>query len=312
VYVQTPAAKVSLLDEYGRDLTSEAQENRLGPFAGRRNEILQIIQTLAQRYSNNPLLVGRAGVGKTSLVEALALRMANGKDSEQLSQKRIVALNISKIMGGLNQKSQFEERLGNILEETISQPNIILFIDEIYNLLGSGHSETIMNVSHLLTPLIVQGELRIIGTISEEEFNRGLLADSSLERKFQKIIINEPSRRDTLEMLNIFRQKLEEFHKVWITDRALEAAIDLSVEFDPEHALPAKAIDLVDEAGAQIHIPDLSMLEGKQAENLGVQRGGAHTILNVLGIARVLSQKTGVPLDKIMNSLEPEQQSSTG
>jgi ATP-dependent Clp protease ATP-binding subunit ClpC len=215
-------------------------------------------------------------------------------------------------MGGLNQKSQFEERLGNILEEAISQPDVILFIDEIYNLLGSGHNENIMNVAHLLTPPIVQGDLRIIGTISEEEFNRGIMVDSSLERKFQKININEPSRKDTLEMLNIFRQKLEEFHKVWITDRALEAAIDLSVEFDPQHALPAKAIDLVDEAGAQIHIPDLSMLEGKQAENLGVRRGGTHTILNVLGIARVLSQKTGVPLDRIMSSLETEEKIIAG
>ena len=129
-----------------------------------------------------------------------------------------------------------------------------------------------------------------------------------MERNFQKVHINEPSRKDTLEMLQIFRKKLEQFHKVWITDRALEASIDLSIEFDSEHALPAKAIDLIDEAGAQIHIPDLSMLEGNQSKDMGVQRGGASSILNVLVIAKVLAQKTGIPADKILESLDDETQ----
>ena len=303
VDIKTHSAKISLLDEYGRDLTQEAEDGNLGPYAGRRNEILQIIQTLAQRYSNNPLLVGRAGVGKTSLVEALALRIAKDKDSEILSKKRIIALNMSKIMGGLSQKTQFEERLGNVVEEAISQPDIILFIDEIHNFIGTGQNDNIMNVTHLLNPLIVQGELRFIGTTTEEEYNRCIHPDTSLERNFQKIFIDEPSKKDTMEMLNIFRKKLEEFHKVWITDRALEAAIDLSVEFDNQHALPAKAIDLLDEAGAQIHIPDLSMLEGKQIRDMGVKRGGANSILNVLVIVKVLAQKTGLPADKILESL---------
>ena len=306
--VDIPSAKVSLLDEFGRDLTQEAEDGKLGPFAGRRNETLQIIQTLAQKYSNNPILVGRAGVGKTSLVEALALRIANDKDSELLSRKKIVALNMSKIMGGLIQKSQFEERLGNVVEEAISQPDVILFIDEIHNYIGVGQNDNMMNVSHLLNPLIVQGELRFIGTTTEEDYNRLIQPDASLERNFQKVHINEPSRKDTLEMLQIFRKKLEQFHKVWITDRALEASIDLSIEFDSEHALPAKAIDLIDEAGAQIHIPDLSMLEGNQNKDMGVQRGGASSILNVLVIAKVLAQKTGIPADKILESLDDETQ----
>ncbi len=304
--IQIPTSKVSLLDEYGRDLTQEAEAEKLGPFAGRRNEILQIIQTLAQKYSNNPILVGKAGVGKTSLVEALALRIFKDKDSELLSQKRIIALNMGKIMGGLTQKSQFEERLGNVLEEAISQPEVILFIDEIHNYIGNGQNENMTNVAHLINPLIVQGELRFIGTTTDEEYSRCIHPDASLERNFQKIIIDEPSRKDTLEMLEIFRKKLEIFHKVWITDRALEAAVDLSIEFDPEHALPAKAIDLIDEAGAQIHIPDLSMLEGKQDANMGVNRGGANSILNVLVIAKVLAQKTGVPTEKILSALGDE------
>jgi ATP-dependent Clp protease ATP-binding subunit ClpA len=301
--LKMPSASVSLLDEYGRDLTREAEDGKLGPFTGRRNIILQMIQTLAQAYCNNPILVGRAGVGKTTLVEALALRIVNDKDSEFLSRKKIVALNMSKIMGGLNQKTQFEERLGNVVEEAISQPDVILFIDEIHNFLGVSQNDHIMNVSHILNPLIIQGDLRFIGTTTEEEYQRFIQPDTSLERNFQKIKIDEPSRKETLEMLQIFRKQLEKFHKVWITDRALEAAIDLSIEFDPEHALPAKAIDLIDEAGAQIHIPDLSLLEGKDKQNMAVQRGGASSILNVLVIAKVLAQKTGIPSDKIIASL---------
>ena len=304
VFVGPPVASVSLLDEYGRDLTQDAREGKLGPFAGRRNETLQIIQTLAQKYCNNPLLVGRAGVGKTSLVQALALRLLDAKDSEILSNRRIVALNMNKIMGGLSQKIEFEERLGNVIEEAISQPEIILFIDEIHNFIGMGQPESMMNVAHLINPMITHGELRIIGTTTEEEYTKFIMPDTSMERQFQKIVINEPSKKETMEMLNIFRQKLEEYHKVWITDRALESAIDLSIEFDPDHALPAKAIDLVDEAGAQIHIPDLSMLGGKKADHLGVQRGGTHTILNVLAIVKVLAQKTRIPTAQIMKSLD--------
>jgi len=214
-------------------------------------------------------------------------------------------------MGGLTQKNQFEERLGNIIEEAISQPDVILFIDEIHNYIGLGQNDNIMNVAHLLNPLIVEGELRFIGTTTEDDYHRCIMPDASLERNFQRLLISEPSRKETLEMLNIFRQKLEEFHKVWITDRALEAAIDLSVEFDPEHALPAKAIDLVDEAGAQIHIPDLSMLESHQTKHLGVKRGGAHTILNVLAIVRVLSQKTGIPIENMMESIDEDEEDDT-
>lgn len=304
VYIQTPVAKLSLLDEYGRDLTQEARDGKLGPFAGRRNEILQIIQTLAQKYCNNPMLVGRAGVGKTSLVEALALRLLDVKDSKALANRRIVSLNMNKIMGGLSNKTDFEERLGNVIEEAISQPEIILFIDEIHNFIGLGQPESIMNVSHLINPMIMHGELRIIGTTTEEDYLKFIMPDTSMERQFQKIMINEPTKKETMEMLNIFRQKLEEYHKVWITDRAMESAIDLSIEFDPGHALPAKAIDLIDEAGAQIQIPTLSMLNGKQGDQLGVKRGGTHTILNVLAIVKVLSQKTGVPTAQIMKSLD--------
>jgi ATP-dependent Clp protease ATP-binding subunit ClpC len=298
---------VSLLEEYGRDLTREARDGQIGPHAGRRAEILQIIQTLSQKFSNNPLLVGKAGVGKSTLVEALACRLVQGKDNEHLSRKRVIALNMSKIIGNWKDKNSFENRLSNILEEAMAQSDVVLFLDEIHNFIGINQKEPGSTVANILNPVITQGDLSFIGATTPEDFARYIFPDTSLKRGFQKIDIGEPSKRDTMEMLKIFRKRLEEFHKVWITDRALEAAIDLSIQFDREHVLPAKAIDLLDEAGAQLHIPDLSMLEEGTERNLGVQRAGSHTILNVLMVAQVLSQKTGVPLQQIMEVVNEEE-----
>ena len=306
IALQSKGKPVSLLDEYGRDLTREAKDKHIGPHAGRRAEILQIIRTLSQKYSNNPLLVGKAGVGKSTLVEALACRFAQGKDNELLSRKQIIALNMGKIIGNWKDQKSFQNRLSNILEEAMAQPDVVLFIDEIHNFIGVNQKEPGSTVANILNPVIIQGDLNFIGATTPEDFARYILPDTSLKRGFQKIDIGEPSKRDTMEMLKLFRKKLEEFHQVWITDRALEAAIDLSVQFDTDHVLPAKAIDLLDEAGAQLHIPDLSMLEEGQERNLGVQRAGSHTILNVLMIAQVLAQKTAIPLQQIMEVVNEE------
>ena len=306
ITVKGKGRSVSLLDEFGRDLTREAREEQIGPHAGRRSEILQIIQTLSQKFSNNPVLVGKAGVGKTALVEALACRLAQGKDQEHLSGKRILALNMGKIIGNRAEKKSFETRFANILEEAMAQTDVIVFLDEIHNYIGVHEKEPENLAANILNPIIIQGDLNFIGATTPEDFKRYIFPDTSLKRGFQRIEIKEPSKRETMEMLTLFRKRLEEFHRVWITDRALEAAIDLSVQFDQEHVLPAKAIDLLDEAGAQVRIPDLSMLEEGQERNLGLQRAGSHTIVNVLMIGRVLAQRTGVPLQEIMAVINEE------
>jgi ATP-dependent Clp protease ATP-binding subunit ClpA len=306
ITVKGKGRSVSLLDEFGRDLTREAREEQIGPHAGRRAEILQIIQTLSQKFSNNPVLVGKAGVGKTALVEALACRLAQGKDQEHLSGKRILALNMGKIIGNRAEKKSFETRFANILEEAMAQTDVIVFLDEIHNYIGVHEKEPENLAANILNPIIIQGDLNFIGATTPEDFKRYIFPDTSLKRGFQRIEIKEPSKRETMEMLTLFRKRLEEFHRVWITDRALEAAIDLSVQFDQEHVLPAKAIDLLDEAGAQVRIPDLSMLEEGQERNLGLQRAGSHTIVNVLMIGRVLAQRTGVPMQEIMAVINEE------
>jgi len=298
-----PSNKTPYLDQFGRDLTEEARAGKLGPFAGRRSEILQVIQTLSQKYSNNPLLVGRAGVGKTSLIESLAIRMAMAKDCKKLSEKRIISLNINDILAGTKDRNEFEDYIMKIIKEIEENNNIILFIDEIHNYIGIGTLDTQINIANLLNPVILKGKIHVIGTTTDEDFQKYIRIDSSLERGFQKIIIDEPSQQEILEMLQIFRKKLEEYHRIWITDRALEAAIILSNKFDRDHALPAKAIDILDEAGAQVHIPDLSMVSEKSESDLGIDKGVAHTVLNVLSIAKVVSQKTGVPMRRIMETL---------
>jgi ATP-dependent Clp protease ATP-binding subunit ClpA len=287
------------LDKFGRDLSKEARDGNLGPFTGRRSELLQIIQSLSQKYSNNPLLIGRAGVGKTSLIEALAIRIANAKDSESLSKKRIISLNLKHVLAGTKNRYEFEELVIKVIDEAQAMDKIIVFIDEIHNYIGIGTPDSQVNVANIINPRILEGKLQIIGTTTETDFNRYMKIDASLERGFQKLIIKEPSQRETLQMLKIFRKKLEEFHRIWITDRALEAAISLSNKFEPDNALPAKAIDILDEAGAQIHIPDLSMISEKKQTDLGV----AHTVLNILSIAKVLSQRTGVTVNEIMASI---------
>ena len=295
----------SLLDRFGKDLSIEAAEGRIGPYAERRNEILQVIQTLVQRYCNNPLLIGKAGVGKSALVEAVALKLNQSKNI--LPKKRIIELNMNLLMAGVKDKKDCEKKLHDLLKEIQLQGDVILFMDEIHNYVGNGKQDIFFTVAHVFNPALIQGKIQCIGTTNPDEFNRQIKSEASLERGFQKIIIHEPSDKETFEMLTIFRKKLEEYHHIWITDRALEAAILLSKQFDPDHYLPAKAIDLLDEAGAQIQIPDLKAVVGNTGEILlESEVGMANKILNVLSIVSVMSQKTTLPVKKIMSALEEQ------
>ncbi len=288
------------LERYGRDLTQMARDGKLGPFVGRRPELLQIIQTLARRSKNNPVLVGEAGVGKTAIVEALALRAVGGKDPQILGGKRIIELNLGALIGGTKYRGEFEERLDHILKEVQTHPEIILFIDEIHMLVGAGQTgEGSMDAANLIKPALARGELRCIGATTISEYRRNIETDPALERRFEKIIVNEPSRDESFEILKGLRHKWEEHHQARITDQALQAAVDLSIRFDGDHQLPDKAIDLIDKASARTKIPILSMM-------LGDQPVGASTVfgeVTELTVARVLSEKIGVPLDVITGQL---------
>jgi len=295
------------LDRYGRDLTQAAREGKLGPFIGRRPELLQIIQTLARRNKNNPVLVGEAGVGKTAVVEALAVRIVEGKDPDVLAGKRIVELNMGALTGGTKYRGEFEERLENILKEVRTHPEVILFIDEIHNIVGAGQAgDSSMDAANLIKPALSRGDLRCIGATTITEYRRYVESDPALERRFEKIIINEPSPEETFDILKGLRHKWEEHHQVRITDQALQAAVDLAIRFDSDHQLPDKAIDLVDKSGARTRVPLLSMRPGGKAA------GDAKVFGEVteMTVAQVLSEKIGVPLEVITGHLDGVKKSS--
>jgi len=301
------------LDRYGRDLTSEARKGNLGPFIGRRKELLQMVQTLGRRTKSNPVLVGEAGVGKTAIVEALAVRVADGKDPDVLAGKRIIELNMGALLGGTKYRGEFEERLTHILEEASAHPEVILFIDEIYNVVGAGRADGSMDAANLMKPALARGDLRCIGATTIAEYRRYIESDSALERRFEKIIANEPSRDEALEILKGLREKWEEHHRVRITQGALEAAVNPSIRFDGDHQLPDKAIDLVDKAGARTRIPFLSMKQGAPGGAAGLVEGaggiGTGAEVTEKTIAQVLSEKVGVPLEVIAGHLEGMAQS---
>lgn len=299
------------LDKYGRDLTREARKGKLGPFIGRRKELLNMIQTLARRSKNNPVLVGEAGVGKTAIVEALALRVIEGKDPQVLAGKRIIEINVSALVGGTKYRGEFEERLSHIIEEARAHPEVIIFIDELHNVIGAGRTDGSMDAANLMKPALARGNLRCIGATTTGEYRRYIEADPALERRFEKVVVNEPSADESLKMLEGIRPKWEKHHGVRITDKALQAAVDLSIRFDVDHQLPDKAIDLVDKAGARTRIPLLSgWIEGDKVNPLADINGidGQGDVTEVT-IAQVLSEKIGVPLEIITGYIDGAEQS---
>lgn len=294
------------LDHFGRDLTLAAREGQLGPFVGRRQELLQIIQILARRSKNNPVLVGEAGVGKTAIVEALAMRITRGKDPQVLGGKRIIELNMGALVAGTAYRGQFEERIDQILREAISHPEIILFIDEIHTVVGAGRAEGTTDAANLLKPALARGKLRCIGATTIAEYRRHIESDTALERRFERVMIIEPSPEESLEILKGIRPAWEMHHGVQFADDALDAAVRLSVRFDSDHQLPDKAIDLVDRAGARTRVPILSM--GAPSANRTATRDAASAtltrpVVNGLTIAEVLAAKMGLPLEVVTGYL---------
>lgn len=247
--------KFRTLYKYARSLTKLARENRLDPVIGRDNEIMRIIQILSRRTKNNPILIGEAGVGKTAIVEGLAIRMAQNDVPESLKDKELVSLDLGALIAGTKYRGEFEERLKNILKEVEkADGKIILFIDEIHTLVGAGASEGSMDASNMLKPALARGELRAIGATTLKEYQKHIEKDPALTRRFQPVYVNEPSVEDAIAILRGLKEKYELFHGVHITDDAIVAAVNLASRYISERFLPDKVVDLIDEAASALRI----------------------------------------------------------
>lgn len=248
-----------LLDKYGRDLNILAQEEKIDPVIGRNREIERVIQILSRRTKNNPILIGEPGVGKTAVTEGLAQRLINGNIPKVLASKRIISLNMASLVAGTKYRGDFEDRLKKIIDEIIENKNIILFIDEMHTLVGAGAAEGSMDAANILKPALSRGEIQVIGATTLKEYKKYIEKDSALERRFQTIMVNEPSAEDAISILKGIRNKYEEFHCAKITDEAIKAAVKISQRYITDRFLPDKAIDLMDEAAAKVRLKTVNI-----------------------------------------------------
>ena len=248
-YNQTPT-----LNQFGEDLTKKAEEGKLDPIIGRKEEIERVIQILSRRTKNNPCLIGEPGVGKTAAVEGLAQKIVSGDVPEILKDKRVVTLDISGMVAGAKYRGDFEERIKKALNEVKKVGDIILFIDEIHTIVGAGAAEGAIDAANILKPLLARGEIQLVGATTLNEYRKFIEKDSALERRFSPVTVNEPSEKDTILILKGIRDKYEAHHNVKITDEAIDAAVSLSVRYVNDRFLPDKAIDLIDEAASRARL----------------------------------------------------------
>ncbi len=250
-----PASQTKTLDQYSRDLTEAAREGKLDPVIGRADEIEQTIEILSRRTKNNPVLIGDPGVGKTAIAEGIAQRIVNDEVPETLANKRLVVLDLPGMVAGTKYRGEFEERLKSVIDEvTENGQDLILFIDELHTVVGAGAAEGSMDATNMLKPALARGELRVIGATTIDEYRRNIEKDAALERRFQPVLIDEPSVEETIEILNGLRDRYEAFHRVRISGEAIVAAAELSDRYITDRFLPDKAIDLIDQAAARVRL----------------------------------------------------------
>ena len=276
-------SKTTELDKYGIDLVELASKKKFDGAYGRDKEIDRIIEILGRRNKNNPCLIGEAGVGKTAIVEELALKIASGDVEEFLKNKRIVNLDLTQIVAGSKYRGDFEERLKKCIKEIKENQNIILFIDEIHMIVGAGAAEGAIDAANILKPLLARGEIQLIGATTIEEYRKYIEKDTALARRFQKVAIEEPSLDDTIKILENTVEHYEKYHNVKISNEAIEKAVKLSIKYIPEKFLPDKAIDILDEAASRVKI------------------NGGESVTEY-DIEKVVSNLVGVPLKNVLES----------
>ena len=243
-----------VLDNFSKDLIKQAAEGKLDPVVGREQEIQRIAQILSRRKKNNPIIIGEPGCGKTAIVEGLAMKIFNGECPRNLLNKRIVLLDMTSIVAGTKYRGQFEERLKVIIEELSKNPDIVVFIDEIHTIVGAGNSSGSMDASNIFKPALARGEIQCIGATTLDEYRTNFEKDGALERRFQKVVVDSPSKKETLIILNNLRKKYEEYHKVSYSDEVLELCVNLADRYITDREFPDKAFDIMDEVGARAQV----------------------------------------------------------
>src|SRR5450759_3965251 len=242
-------SRTPVLDNFGRDITKAAEEGRLDPIGGRQKELERISQILSRRKKNNPILIGEPGVGKSAIAEGLALRIVQRKVSRVLFNKRVVTLDLASLVAGTKYRGQFEERMKAVMNELEKNRDVILFIDEIHTIVGAGGASGSLDASNIFKPALARGELQCIGASTLDEYRMYIEKDGALDRRFQKVMIEQPSVDETIQILTNIKSKYEDYHNVTYTDEAIDACVKLSDRYMTDRLLPDKAIDVLDEVG---------------------------------------------------------------
>lgn len=279
----------SVIEDFGFDLTKAAAEGKLDPVVGRETEIARVIEILGRRKKNNPMLIGEPGVGKSAIVEGIALRIAGGSISPALAKKRLISLDIALVVAGTKYRGDFEKRLKSIIKEANSNPDIILFIDEFHTIVGAGGAQGSLDAANILKPALARGELQCIGATTMDEFAKIVEKDGALDRRFQKIVVEPTDIQQSITILENLKPNYEAFHKVAYSDEAIEACVRLTDRYITDKSLPDKAIDALDEAGSMIR---LNLTKDKRTGN----------IVDAEDIATVVSKMTGIPVNKVAES----------
>ncbi len=279
----------SVIEDFGFDLTKAAAEGKLDPVVGRETEIARVIEILGRRKKNNPMLIGEPGVGKSAIVEGIALRIAGGSISPALAKKRLISLDIASVVAGTKYRGDFEKRLKSIIKEASSNPDIILFIDEFHTIVGAGGAQGSLDAANILKPALARGELQCIGATTMDEFAKIVEKDGALDRRFQKIVVEPTDIRQSITILENLKPNYENFHNVTYSDDAIEACVRLTDRYISDKSLPDKAIDAMDEAGSMIRL------------NLSKKRRSG-SVVDAEDIATVVSKMTGIPVNKVAES----------